>query len=100
MKAIRDTIIAGLLLVTVAVRAETVETRIGKLDFELGVPTKEAVAKLYDEMDFQRACQLYLWGLPAVGGAQAILFGDVTTGVHNGVSIFEGYRILFFFVRA
>jgi hypothetical protein len=25
------------------------------------------VQKLYDEMDFQRACQAYLWGIPAVG---------------------------------
>lgn len=42
-------------------RAETVNTRIGKLDFELGVPTKETSTKLYDEIDFQRACQAYLW---------------------------------------
>jgi hypothetical protein len=56
------------------VHAETVDTRIGKLDFELGVPTKETVAKLYDELDFQRACQLYLWALPAVDAAQTRLY--------------------------
>ena len=39
---------------------QTVETRIGKLDFELGVPTKKTVTSLYDAMDYQRACQLYL----------------------------------------
>jgi hypothetical protein len=27
------------------VHAESIETRIGKLDFELGVPTKDTVAK-------------------------------------------------------
>ena len=36
--------------------AESVDTRIGKLDFELGVPTPETVTKLYDGMD----CQAYL----------------------------------------
>jgi len=44
-----------------------VETRIGDLafthDFENGYPTKESVEILYDEMDFQRACQAYIWGL-------------------------------------
>jgi hypothetical protein len=49
---------------------ETVDTRIGKLefthDFANGYPTKETVDRLYDERDFQRACQAYLWSLPAV----------------------------------
>jgi hypothetical protein len=46
---------------------QTIDTRIGKLGFELGVPTSETAVKLYDEMDFQRAVQCYLWGLPTVG---------------------------------
>ncbi len=45
----------------------TKDTRIGKLTFESGYPSVETVQKLYDEMDFQRACQAYLWGIPAVG---------------------------------
>ena len=49
---------------------ETLETRIGTLNFESGYPSQETVAKLYDEMDFQRACQAYIWGIPAVGLAQ------------------------------
>jgi hypothetical protein len=74
-------------------RAETIETRIGKLDFELGVPTKETVAKLYDELDFQRACQAYLWALPAVSFAQMQAMGDFASGARNGdVVISEGYR--------
>src|SRR5262249_7346698 len=48
---------------------KTLTTRIGKLsfhhDFAKGYPRKETVEKLYDERDFQRACQAYLWGLPA-----------------------------------
>jgi hypothetical protein len=60
--------------ISVTVNAETIETRIGKLsfthDFANGYPTKETVEKLYDERDFQRACQLYLWALPIVASAQ------------------------------
>jgi hypothetical protein len=63
-------IFAAVGMVAVA-HAESVNTRIGRLDFELGVPTSETVEKLYDEVDFQRACQLYLWALPAVNAAQA-----------------------------
>lgn len=77
------------------VHAQTVDTRIGKLDFELGVPTKGTVTKLYDEMDFQRACQLYLWALPAVNTAQITVNNKFIAGAHEGdVVIFEGYRSL------
>jgi hypothetical protein len=50
-----------------ALAQETIDTRIGKLTFESGYPSQETVGKLYDEMDFQRASQAYLWGIPAVG---------------------------------
>jgi hypothetical protein len=47
-----------------------IETRIGRLefthDFATGYPTDATIDKLYDERDFQRACQAYLWALPAV----------------------------------
>ena len=49
---------------------QTIATRIGALefthDFANGYPTDATVQKLYDERDFQRACQAYLWALPAV----------------------------------
>ena len=40
--------------------------RVGALQYELGFPTPETSRKLFDEMDFQRAVQAYLWGYPAV----------------------------------
>lgn len=46
---------------------ETVDTRIGKLELENGYPARASVEKLYDEMDFQRATQAFVWALPAVG---------------------------------
>ncbi len=48
----------------------TVETRIGTLQFENGYPSDKTVAKLYDELDFQRGVQAYLWGLPMVEMAE------------------------------
>ena len=47
-----------------------IHTRIGELTLESGYPSQKTVAKLYDEMDFQRACQAYIWGIPAVGMAE------------------------------
>ncbi|NNK94831.1 MAG: DUF1254 domain-containing protein [Desulfobacterales bacterium] len=47
-----------------------VTTHIGDLTFDHGVPTKETSNKLYYEMDYHRAVQVYLWSLPIVGQAQ------------------------------
>ena len=47
--------------------AQDIDTRIGKLEVVNGFPTTEAAKKLFDESDFQRATQSYLWALPAVG---------------------------------
>lgn len=48
----------------------TVESRIGPLEFQGGYPSDATVAKLYDEMDFQRAVQCYLWAIPIVSFAK------------------------------
>ncbi len=77
-------------------QTQTVDTRIGKLDFELGVPTKETVTNLYDAMDYQRACQLYLWALPIVGFEQLRVVSEATTGAlpNRDVGVYQGYRNL------
>jgi len=48
----------------VPVSSETIKTRSGELKFESGYPTDETVQKLYNELDFQRAVQVYLWAMP------------------------------------
>lgn len=48
----------------------TVKTRIGKLKFIKGYPSDPTIKKLYNELDFQRACQAYIWGLPMVEMAE------------------------------
>src|SRR5262245_18810187 len=59
--------LVGVSLATLA-HAETVDTRIGTIDLRMGLPANAQVEqKIYDEMDFQRACQAYIWALPIVG---------------------------------
>ncbi len=45
---------------------DKVETRFGTLNFFDGFPDKESAEKLYDNLDFQRAVQAYLFAIPAV----------------------------------
>ena len=67
-------------------------TRLADLVIEGGYPSAESIGALYDELDFQRAVQVYLWALPAVGlqamldGARAAYGADATT-----VPIFEDF---------
>jgi hypothetical protein len=56
--------------VSAIAQAETVNTRIGPLefshDFANGIPTEASVETIRDEMDFHRATQVYLWGMGPV----------------------------------
>jgi hypothetical protein len=45
---------------------ETMETRFGVLEFPGGYPTEETAQKIFDELDLQRATQLYLDMYPAL----------------------------------
>ena len=46
--------------------ATTMNTRFGKLEFPGGYPTEETIQKVYDELDLQKATQLYLSMYPAL----------------------------------
>lgn len=45
---------------------ERVDSRFGTLHFTDGFPDKESTDKIFDNLDFQRAVQAYLLGLPVV----------------------------------
>ncbi len=53
---------------TVSTSIQTLDTRIGELEFEhdylVGIPTEASRDKIFDEIDFQRACQAYIWSVP------------------------------------
>ena len=75
---------------------ETLKTRIGDLSFthafESGYPTDETITKLFDEIDFQRACQAYIWSIPLVSMAQWQYAYNVTLGAENGqITFLNGY---------
>jgi hypothetical protein len=63
---------------------------LSKLPFKGSYPTAEASARLYDELQFQRAVQVYLWALPAMNtvamrDGQAATFG----GGNNVLAIWK-----------
>jgi len=81
----------------VSVQAETLDTRIGKLEFTHafidGYPTNATVEKLFDEMDFQRAVQAYIWSIPVVSMAQWRHAHEKELGAENGQIVFvESYK--------
>jgi hypothetical protein len=91
------TICFACLMASGTVGAETLKTRIGQLsfthDFANGYPTNETVRKLFDEMDFQRACQTYLWALPIVSMAQWQYAHNEQLGAKNGQIVYlESYK--------
>jgi len=55
---------------------ETMATRFGTLEFPGGYPTDETVRRVYDELDLQRATQLYLDMYPALS-AHGLMTGWV-----------------------
>jgi hypothetical protein len=48
----------------------SIETRLGKLELKNGYPTSATVEKVFDDIDYQRACQAYLWALPLMAMEQ------------------------------
>jgi hypothetical protein len=61
-----------------------IASRIGSLEFEGGYPTQESLTKLYDELDFQRAVQTYLWAIPLVSLAQWQHAYETEFGMQDG----------------
>jgi hypothetical protein len=86
-------VILSCLTVARAQNPETVNTRIGKLELEHGVPTKATVDKLYDEMDFERAVQCYLWGIPMVALEELKQAEQQNAGAKSGdIVVYDDYR--------
>ena len=70
----------------------SVDTRLGALQFELGCPTPETTQKLFDEMDFQRAVQAYLWAYPAVSFESIRLTAERDLGMrYNDLGIADKF---------
>jgi hypothetical protein len=73
-------LLCGVALYSTAFAQSAHWDELSKLPFKESYPTPEASAKLYDELQFQRAVQVYLWALPAMNmvamrDGQAAAFG-------------------------
>lgn len=76
--------------------AEILDTPIGRLsftpDFINGYPSGESVELLFDQIDFQRACQAYLWSIPIVSFAEWQKAHEVTFKARSGdVVVYDNY---------
>jgi hypothetical protein len=63
---------------------ESLDSRIGRLELENGYPTHETATRLFDELDFQRAMQGFIWALPAVSFHGLHLAHLNSFGAQNG----------------
>ena len=63
-------------------------------NFANGYPTDATIEKLYDDRDFQRACQAYLWSLPAVS------FASWQRGVTKGLGVKNGQIVAILSIEA
>ena len=61
---------------------DRVETRIGTLEFFDGIPTKETSNLVYDYLDFSRAMETFLNGIPAAS-VEALRLGAASLGQKN-----------------
>lgn len=74
------------------VSTQTIDTRIGEIDLQNGYPTNQSVRKLYDELDFQRAVQAYIWAMPTVALDSLRIANMRDWGVgYNGVGIVDKF---------
>ena len=68
------TLVAALILSKAVARElptnGSIESRLGKVELKNGYPTEATAKKIFDDIDFQRACQAYLWALPMMGMVQ------------------------------
>ena len=44
--------------------------RLGEVEFDGELPVRGDLGRVFDELDYQMACQAYLWALPLVSYAQ------------------------------
>ena len=77
-------------------KRETIETRIGKLtfenSFEHGIPTAETAERIFDQIDFQRASQAYIWAIPIVSMYEWMNTHDQYGGERGQIVYHESYQ--------
>jgi hypothetical protein len=69
---------------------DTVETRIGELNFYDGIPTDETITKVYENLDFYRGIEVFLNFVPATS-IEGVRLGMKELGAdyYNEVIVFD-----------
>ena len=68
---------------------DTVESRLGTLEFDDGAPSEETAALVYDNLDFQNGVQAFLGAIPGVS-LTALRRGFLSAGVEdNSFTLFS-----------
>jgi len=65
---------------------DSIETRLGTLSFENGMPSEETVKLVYDNLDFQRGVSAFLNGVP-VASLAAMKAGLKSVGANNSTVV-------------
>jgi hypothetical protein len=77
---------------------DEVDSRLGTLKFFDGFPDDVTVGKLYDNLDFQRAVQAYLLGLPAVNmlaqGKGLMKWGPANTTISTWETLLDSRTLI------
>lgn len=95
-KRLAEILAAGLLSLTCSgasyAGTSVLSTWLGDLELQNGYPSPKTAELLYEQMDFHRATQAYLWALPAVGFKALYDAQAKQLGTPNGEILF--YRSL------
>lgn len=69
-------------------QAEMRDSSVGPVEYIGGYPTKETAQKYYDELDLQRAVEVYLWALPMASyGAMADAHHKIGADDHTVIMV-------------
>src|SRR3954453_10297091 len=67
--------------------------RLGHVELDGELPRREALGTIFDELDYQMACQVYLWALPLVAFAQwQHVHRDVFGATESDLVAYLSYR--------
>ncbi|MES2467456.1 MAG: DUF1254 domain-containing protein [Verrucomicrobiota bacterium] len=89
---LRVTAAVTLLVLPTEVKSQTVQSGIGPIELQSGYPSDASVTKIYDTLDFQRACQAYIWAIPIVSINELHVGNQRDWGINfNDVGICDRY---------
>ena len=73
--------------------ARSLPGRLGEVEFDRELPVRGDLGLVFDELDYQLACQAYLWALPLVSYAQwKVQHYEVFGATSSDLVVYVSYR--------